>query len=61
MAKLSELKKGDVVVFNKRKDATRFLVDDVQGYCLYVQEMDENGECYSALQRSDVSLATKVG
>jgi hypothetical protein len=59
MAKLGELKKGDVVVFSKRKDATRFLVDDVQGFALYIQEIDENDECYSVLQRSDISLATK--
>jgi hypothetical protein len=61
MAELNQLKKGDIVVLRKGKDATRYLVDDVVRFDLYIQEMDENGECYSAVQRSDISLATKVG
>lgn len=60
MAKLGEIKKGDIVTFRKGKDAIKFLVDDVAGFVLYVQEIDENGETYSALQRSDISLAYKI-
>lgn len=61
MAKLGELKKGDIVVLRKGADATRYLVDDVVRFDLYINEIDENGETYTATQRSDIDLATKVG
>lgn len=61
MAELNTLKKGDIVVLRKGPDATRYSVDDVVRFDLYIQEMDESGETYSAIQRSDISLATKIG